>query len=77
MQGLYGQNSSSWKGRYKYHRHGFLEDIPHRMIIRGSKILRNEDKEKMQGVLNSYSPTLHVRKVKLALDDEEILYLAQ
>ena len=73
MQKFYGQDSSSWKGRYRYHRHGFLEDIPHRKILRGVVILRKEDREKVLGFLNSYSLTLHVREIKLTPDDEEIL----
>ena len=73
MQKFYGQDSSSWKGRYKYHRHGFLEDIPHRKILRGVIILRKEDREKVLDFLGSYSLTLHVREVKLTPNDEEIL----
>ena len=73
MQKFHGQDSSLWKGRYKYHRHGFLEDIPHRKILRGVVILTKEDTEKVLDFLNSYSITLHVREVELTADDEEIL----
>ncbi|MHB1708598.1 MAG: hypothetical protein ACYCT2_03880 [Thermoplasmataceae archaeon] len=39
MQKFYGPDSPSGKGRYRYHRHGFLEDIPHRKLLRGVIIL--------------------------------------
>jgi hypothetical protein len=73
MQKFYGQDSTSWNGKYKYHRHGFLEDIPHRKILRGVVILRKQDSEKVLDFLENYSLTLHVREIKLTPDDEEIL----
>jgi len=73
MQKFYGQDSSSWNGRYRYHRHGFLEDIPHRKLQRGVIVLRKEDREKVLDFLGEYSLTLHVREVKLTPDDEDIL----
>jgi hypothetical protein len=73
MQKFYGQDSSSWNGRYRYHRHGFMEDIPHRKLQRGVIILRKEDRERVLDFLGEYSLTLHVREVKLTPDDEEKL----
>ncbi len=35
IQKFYGQDSTSGKGKYRYHRHGFLEDVPHRKLLRG------------------------------------------
>ena len=35
IRGFYGQDSTSWKARYRHHRHGILEDIPHRKFLRG------------------------------------------
>ncbi len=59
-----------WKGKYRHHRHGFLEDIPHRKILRGVIILRTEDRDKVMGFLGEYPLTLHVREIKLTPDDE-------
>ena len=73
MQRFYGQDSSSWNGKYKFHRHGFMEDIPHRKLQRGVIILRKEDRERVLDFLGEYSLTLHVREVKLTPDDEEKL----
>ena len=73
MQKFYGQDSSSWNGKYKYHRHGFMEDIPHRKLLRGVVILRGEDVPEVLDFLGKYSVTLHVREIKLTPDDEKIL----
>lgn len=72
-QKFYGQDSSSWKARYMYRRHCFIEDIPHRKIMRSVVILKKEDREKVLEFLSSYSLTLHLRKVILSPEDEEIL----
>ena len=73
MQKFYGQDSTSWNGKYTYHRHGLLESIPHRKLLRGLLILRNEDTAKVINFLEHYSLTMHVREIKLTLDDEKIL----
>ena len=73
MQKFYGQDSTSWKGKYTYHRHGLLDNIPHRKLLRGVLILRNEDAAKVLNFLEQYSLTLHIREVKLTSDDEKIL----
>ncbi len=73
MQKFYGQDSTSGNGKYKYHRHGLLESIPHRKLLRGVLILRNEDAAKVLEFLGQYSLTLHVREIKLTQDDEKTL----
>ena len=73
MQKFYGQDSSSWNGKYKYHRHGFMEDIPHRKLLRGVVILRGEDVPEVLDFLGKYSVMLHVREIRLTPDDEKIL----
>ena len=73
MQKFYGQDSSSWKGRYRYHRHGFLEDIPHRKLLRGVIILRKDNVDRVLEFLRYYSLILHVREIRLTKADEKIL----
>ncbi|MGC8726320.1 MAG: hypothetical protein ACP5RS_07100 [Thermoplasmata archaeon] len=73
MQKFYGQDSTSCKGKYVYHRHGFLEDIPHRKLLRGVIILRNEDARMIIEFLKKYNIKLYVREIKLTPDDEEAL----
>jgi len=73
MQSFYGQDSTSWKGKYTYHRHGLLDDIPHRKLLRGVIILRNEDVSRVLEFLGKYRLTLHVREIKLTREDENLL----
>ncbi len=73
MQKFYGQDSSSWNGKYRYHRHGFMEDIPYRKLLRGVVILRNEDIQRVLDFLKGYSLTFHIREIRLTEDDEETL----
>ena len=73
MQKFYGQDSTSWNGKYKYHRHGFLEDVPYRKLLRGVVILRNEDVRRVLDFLEKYSLTLHIREIRLTEEDEKIL----
>ena len=56
-----------------YHRHGLLEDISHKKLLRGVIILRNENVQMVLDFIGRYSLTLHVREVKLTEDDENIL----
>ena len=77
MQKFYGQDSTSWKGKYSYHRHGFLENIPHRKLLRGVIILRNEDTEMVIEFLKKYNLKMYVREIKLTPDDEEVLAKTQ
>ena len=74
---LYGQDTSSHKGRYRYHRHGLLDDIPHRRIIRQVIIVRNSDVKKVVDFLNEYHAEIHLRKVELTKEDISALALNQ
>jgi hypothetical protein len=56
-----------------YHRHGLLEDISHKKLLRGVIILRNENVQMVLDFIGRYSLTLYVREVKLTEDDENIL----
>lgn len=73
MQKFYGQDFTSWKGKYSYCRHGFIESIPHRILRRGVVIFRSEDLEKVLNFLKDYSLNIYVIEVKLTPDDEKFL----
>ena len=70
---LYGQNTSSHKGKYSYHIRGFLDDIPHHRLIRGAFIIRTQDVEKVTTFLENYSADFHTRTIKLTEEDIKIL----
>ena len=68
-----GYTDKSQYGKFSYSRDGFMEGIPHRKLLRGVMILRNEDVANVLNFLEQYPLTLHVREVKLTLDDEKML----
>ena len=70
---FYGQDTSSHGGRYRYRRPGFLDDIPHRRLIRGVLVLREEDRDKVVEFLRGYGAEIHVRAVVLTRGDNEAL----
>ena len=70
-QKFYGQDTSSWGGKYRYHRHGLLDDIPHRKLSRGVVLIYGDDLERVLGFLEKYDAHIHVREVKLIEDDRE------
>ena len=72
---LYGQETASHGGRYRYRRKGLLEDVPHRKLIRGVLVLREEDARTVVRLLREYGSEIHVRRVELTAEDRRALGL--
>lgn len=72
-QKFYGQDTSSGHGKYRYHRHGLLDGIPHCKLLRGVIIIKKEDVEKVQSFLRGYNAEVHVRTIELSDEDRKIL----
>ncbi len=72
-QKFYGQDTSSWGGKYRYHRYGLLDDIPYRKLTRGVIIINIKDLETVLEFLKKYDAQIHVREIKLIDEDKEIL----
>ena len=70
---LYGQNTSSHKGKYRYHIHGLLDDIPHYRLIHGAFLIKTKDVNQVVAFLRTYTDTVYVREVKLTDDDQHRL----
>ena len=70
---FYGQETSSHGGKYRYRRSGFLENIPHRKLIRGVIIFKVEDKNKIIDFLREYNAEIHIRKIEFSESDIEAL----
>lgn len=68
-QKFYGQETSSWGGKYHYHRPGLLDDIPHRKLLRGVVVINTKDLETVLEFLKGYDAQVHVREVKLTEKD--------
>ena len=66
---LYGQPTSSHGGKYRYRRKGLLDDIPHRKLIRGVIVVREEDAQKVVSFLKDFDTEFHRRVVELTLQD--------
>jgi len=70
---FYGQDTSSHRGKYRYHRHGLLDDLPHRRLTRQVVIVRSQDASTVIGFLEKYSLEIHVRQVELTDEDCSVL----
>ena len=72
---LYGQETSSHGGKYRYRRTGLLEGVPHRRLIRGVIVLREEDEKRVVRLLRDIGAEVHVRRVELTAEDRKALNL--
>ena len=59
----------TWKGRYSYHRHGLLDDIPHRRLGRSAVIIRIEGAWKGERFLRDHLNEFHIRRIVLTAED--------
>ena len=74
MKKFYGENTSSWKGRYHYRRRGLLDKIPHIKLYTGVIIVHQKNVPMILQFLRQYSTIIHKRKVMLIKDDMVILF---
>lgn len=72
---LYGQETSSHKGRYRYHRKGLLDEVPYQKLIRGVLIVRMKDKNRVVELLKSFNAEVHIRHIVLTPEDIKALRL--
>lgn len=70
---LYGQNTSSHGGKYRYRRKGLLDDVPSSKLIRGVIIVRKKDKKNILELLEKFEAEVHVREVILIRKDLKAL----
>ena len=72
-QRFYGQDTSSGGGRYRYRRHGLLDDIPYRKLLRGVIVIQQSHLETVLEFLENYDAEVHIREVKLTEEDKRVL----
>lgn len=70
---LYGQETSSHGGRYRYRREGLLDRVRNVHPIRGVLIVRKEDGERVIGLLEELGAECHARTVVLTVEDRKEL----
>ncbi len=68
VRGLYGQDSKSWGGKYKFHRNGILEEIQFRKFIMGVIII--QDLEKIISYLTKYKAEYYMGTVTYAPESD-------
>ncbi|MGI0130368.1 MAG: hypothetical protein ACREDE_04640 [Thermoplasmata archaeon] len=67
---VYGEATSSWGGKYRYHRQGILDGVPHVRIYWGIIVVRTADGGKMARWLRKQGARTIVRAVTLTSKDE-------
>ena len=67
---FYGQDTSSHGGKYRYRRHGLLDDIPHIKLMGGVIIVKKDSTKKLIDFLRGYEAEFYVRDVILLHEDE-------
>jgi len=72
-QKFYGQDTSSHGGKYRHHKKGLLEDIPHVKLIRSVIIVSTRDVDKVIRFLREFNAEVHVREVTLTPEDRGAL----
>jgi len=66
---IYGEDTSSWGGRYHYHRKGILDEIPHVQLYWGVIIIKKSNYKKIEEIFSQYSTIIETRVVKCNKDD--------
>ncbi|MEA2079010.1 MAG: hypothetical protein U9P00_03980 [Pseudomonadota bacterium] len=70
---LYGQNTSSQGGKYRYRRKGLLDEISSVRLIRGVIIVEKKNKKKILELLKEFDAEVYVREVILIRKDLKVL----
>lgn len=72
---IYGEETSSWSGRYRYRRRGLLDDLPHVLLYTGVVLVREEDGERLRRTIQRSGGTVIRRTVRLTSADARALAL--
>lgn len=70
---VYGEESSSWGGKYQYHRKGILEEIPHVRLYWGVIIIRPQDQGRLTRWLRKEGAEVVSRRLWLTTGDRRSL----
>lgn len=68
-QRFLGATTTSHGGKYKSHRHGLLERLPHRRIIPGVVVVGRNDHAEVEKFLREQGAEVWAREVVLHQDD--------
>jgi hypothetical protein len=73
---IYGEETSSWAGRYRYRRKGLLDEIPHVKLYTGVIIVRKEDAKRVIAAVRENGGECIRRDLRLTREDLRVLYMA-
>lgn len=68
-QRLLGADTSSWEGRYEYHRAGLLDEVPHWYVMPGVLLVGADDGDRVQAFLKEWKALLLAKEVALESRD--------
>jgi len=66
---FWGRTTSSWGGKYQYRVAGLMREVPHRRLIRGLVLVRDQDRDRVVAFLQGWKAKFHVRRVQLERED--------
>lgn len=72
---FYGYTDYSNRGRYRYHRPGFLSGIPHMRVMRNVVLVRERDGASVVDFLKQHKAEVHQWTVELRPQDVKALGL--
>jgi len=70
---VYGEDTTSWGGRYRYRRRGLLDGIPHVRLYWGVVIVREEDANRLVAAMRRHGGVAQRRTIKLSVGDQRTL----
>lgn len=70
---LYGRDTSTWSGKYRYRLKGLLDEIPHMRYISGALMVRKEHLPLVEDLLREFSAEYLWREVKAWEEDLQAL----
>jgi len=73
---VYGEETSSHGGQYRYRRRGVLDEVPHVRLYWGAVIVGKEDWRKLRRVLQERGAVYHDREVIPTAADRKALATA-
>ena len=72
---IYGEETSSYGGRYRYRRKGLLDEIPHVKLYTGVVIVRRADAKRVIAAVRENGAECVWREVRLIKHDQRVLYM--
>ena len=70
---VYGEETSSWGGKYHYRRSGLLDGIPHVRLYWGTVLVGEEDGRRLVRAIRAEDGVVEVRRVELTTKDWRVL----